>query len=453
MLQSVPSTLSHRNWASEAQMLRTLNTFAVDLMSIPSEEDLFWYVAQNVVGKLGFQDCVIYRANEAQTELTQAAAWGEKNPYARNIINPLIIPFGRGITGQVAQSRKPIIVDDLLGDANYIADTQPARSEICVPLTCSGRVAGVIDSEHPDIGAFGDAELEILSTVAAMMCAKLELLAETRRSQERYEELVTAHSQLTVETKSRKALEAKLFESRKMEVIGRLTGSFAHEFNNLLTVISGNVELMELEEQNVGADDMLQGVKLASKRGAQLIQDLLAFAQRTRLTPKDLALNDHVLAFSTSFEQSLSRPISLDLAEELWPVSVDPMALENVLLALVMNSIEAMPDGGSPKILTENIFHTLSESHRYPSELIPGRYVRLSVCDQGGGIADAHLAQIFDPFFTTKPVGQGTGMGLSMVLGVMRQSGGTIVAHSEQGEGATFELYFPAAPGAGFQRP
>ena len=449
MLQPVPTSLSQRNRASEAQMLRTLNTFAVDLMSIPSVEDLFWYVAQNVVGKLGFIDCVIYRANEAQTELTQVAAWGEKNPFGRNIINPLVIPFGRGITGQVAQNGEPIIVDDLLGDDNYIADTQPARSEICVPLTSAGRVVGVIDSEHPDIAVFGEPELEILSTVAAMTSAKLELLAESQRSHERYEDLVEAHSQLTLETRSRKALEAKLFEARKLEAIGWLTGRFAHEFNNLLTVVSGNIELLELEASDCERKDTLQSIKTASGRGAKLIQDMLAFAQRTRLAPKILNLNTLVSTFCENFEQSLAQHVEQNLARDLWSVSVDPMAMENMLLNLVLNGIDAMPDGGTLRIKTENIFHTLPEGRHFPSELPPGRYVRLSVSDQGAGISKDRLQQIFDPFFTTKAVGEGTGLGLSMVLGVMRQSGGTVAVHSRVGTGSTFELYFPAGSSGG----
>lgn len=446
MLQPVPSSLDQRNRASEAQMLRTLNTFAVDLMSIPSVEDLFWYVAQNVVGKLGFIDCVIYQADEAQTELTQAAAWGEKNPYGRNIINPLVIPFGRGITGQVAQSRKPIVVDDLLKDDSYIADTEPARSEICVPLFCGGRIAGVIDSEHPDIAAFSEPELEILSTVAAMTSAKLELLAETHRSKERYEDLVIAHTRLTQETSNRKALEAKLFEARKQEAIGHLTGRFAHEFNNLLTVISGNVELLELEGANAETGNMLQGVKSASARGAQLIRDMLAFAQRTRLTPEAVDLNLLVSMFCRDCERTLAQSVEPSLATDLWPVLVDSAAVDNMLLALTLNGIEAMPEGGVLEISTENIFHTLPEGQHFPSELTPGRYVRLSVSDQGTGIAAEYLPQIFDPFFTTKTVGEGTGLGLSMVLGVMRQSGGTVAVHSAIGMGTTFQLYFPAAP-------
>ena len=146
----------------EASTLRTLNQFAVDLIQIPSTEDLFWYVAQNVVGRLNFVDCVIYQANEEQTDLRQVAAWGDKNPFGRNILNPLIIPFGRGITGKVAQTRRPVIVDDLLSDQNYIPDTRPARSEICVPLLLRGRVVGVIDSEHPDPQAFGHLTILIL---------------------------------------------------------------------------------------------------------------------------------------------------------------------------------------------------------------------------------------------------------------------------------------------------
>jgi len=116
-----------------------------------------------------------------------------------------------------------------------------------------------------------------------------------------------------------------------------------------------------------------------------------------------------------------------------------------MLLALALNGIEAMPEGGNLKIGTENIFHTLPEGHHFPSELTPGRYVRLSVSDQGTGIGPDQLPQIFDPFFTTKVVGEGTGLGLSMVLGVMRQSGGTVGVQSEVGQGSSFELYFPAA--------
>ena len=124
--------------------LKTLNTFAVDVITLPNEDELFWYVAKNVVGRLQFLDCVIYKADEAETELTQVAVLGAKNPYDWEILNPLKIPFGQGITGRVAQSKAAIIIDDLLKDQTYILDSEPARSEICVPLVSQGRVVGVI---------------------------------------------------------------------------------------------------------------------------------------------------------------------------------------------------------------------------------------------------------------------------------------------------------------------
>lgn len=445
MLSSMRTDFNQTSVVNDADTLRTLNTFAVDLMSIRNVEDLLWYVAQNVVGRLGFVDCVIYLSNDEETELTQAAAWGEKNPFGRQILNPLVIPFGNGITGEVAKTRKSVIVDDLLTETNYIADTQIARSEICVPLISGDRVLGVIDSEHPDFAAFGEGELEILSTVAAMTSAKIDLLAETRTSQRRYEDLMEAHAELTRETNNRKTLEAELFEARQLEAIGRLTGRFAHEFNGLLTVIAGNMELLELSTSPDDAAELRGNVTAASARGAELIKDMLAFAQQTRLKPETLSLNTLVSTVCASFDAALQPRLAQSLASDVWPVAVDPVAIQNIVHRLARNGFEANEEGGGVHVATENVFHTLAEDRRFPSDLTPGRYVRLSVTDEGAGIPEKYQSQIFNPFFTTKDVGEGTGLGLSVVLGVMRQSGGAVAVRSAPGKGSTFELYFPAA--------
>jgi signal transduction histidine kinase len=434
-----------RDHSNEATTLRTLNTFAVDLIAIPNIADLFWYVAQNVVGKIGLIDCVVYQANKSETELTQVAAWGEKNPYGRNIISPLVIPFGRGITGQVAQTKKAIIIDDLLKDQNYIPDTQPARSEICVPLVCHGRVVGVIDSEHPEPGAFGDAELEILTTVAAMTCAKLELLAETERSTQRYNDLAVAHAQLTQEASNRKALESALSEARKLEAIGRLTGRFAHEFNNLLTVISGHLDLLEIDGANLESVESLQHMRTAAMRAAKLIQDMLAFAQRTHLAPSVTDLNTLVTAFCSRPMELSATAVKLTLTDGPWLVSVDAKAFERALSNLVLNACASMQPGGGLEIITENVTHVMSGEQSFPAKLLPGRYARLSVVDHGMGIPNERLMQIFDPFYTSKPVGAGVGLGLSMVMGFSQQSGGAVAVRSEVGQGSTFELYLPIA--------
>lgn len=425
----------------EASTLRTLNQFAVDLIQIPSTEDLLWYVAQNVVGKLGFVDCVIYQANADQTELRQVAAWGEKNPFGRNILNPLVIPFGRGITGKVAKTGKAIIVDDLSSDQNYIPDTSLARSEICVPLTFRGRVVGVIDSEHPEPEAFGEVELEILDTVAAMTGAKLELLAEAQRSAQRYRELVASHDQLSQEITARKALEARLFEARRLESIGKLTGRFAHEFNNLLTVVLGNLEIAQADPSAPTAQESLLDAQRAGERGAKLVRDMLSFAQRTRLSPVVADLNPLIAGFADRQPPSTTERLAFDLQDGLWPISVDARAFEQILCNLVENALAAMGPEGKVVIRTENIRTMLTEDPAGPA---PGRHVLLSVMDSGVGIPADRLSQIFDPFFTTKPVGSGTGLGLSIVKGLTQQSGGTISVVSEVAKGSTFRLYFPA---------
>jgi signal transduction histidine kinase len=428
---------------SEATSLRTLNTFAVDLIAIPNVEELFWYVALNVVGKMGFVDCVVYQADQCQTSLTQVAAWGEKNPFGREIISPLVIPFGLGITGHVAQTKTAIIIDDLREDQNYISDTLPARSEICVPLICHGTVVGVIDCEHPEPSAFGHAELEILTTVAAMTSAKLVLLAETERSIQRYHDLTVSHAQLTQEISNRKALEADLFEARKLEAIGRLTGRFAHEFNNIMTVISGHVELLEIDRANLESNESSQHIRTAASRGEKLIKDMLAFAQRTHLAPSDTNLNTLISAFCTTQSTTSSTSVNLTLADDLWVVSVDPKTCEQAFANLFLNACDSMAQGGSLEITTENISHFMSSDQEFATRLLPGSYVRLSVRDSGIGIPKNLLMKIFDPFYTTKMVGRGVGLGLSMVLGFMRQSGGAVAVQSDVGKGSTFHLYFP----------
>ncbi len=432
---------------AEAATLRILNAFAVDVMTIPNEEDLFWYVAQNVVGQLRFIDCVIYQANESQTELTQVAALGDKNPFGRRIINPLKIPFGQGITGSVAQNRKVVIVEDILEDASYIPDTEPARSELCVPMVIGNRVVGVIDCEHPDPNAFGSSEVEVLTTVAAMTCAKLELLAEEARSNQRYESLVTSHHQLTQEISNRKALETKLFEAQKMEAIGRLSGGFAHDFNNLLTVISGNLEFLAAERLSADAQEYLGASQSAAASGAKLIQNMLAFSRRSYLQPEEIDLIDLVHTAEEWSRSILTDEIEVrvDVTDSHWPVIADRNATQSAILNLVVNARDATSGNGHIRLKVENANLVRSDIQALGVELSPGSYVCISVLDTGSGISEESLQRIFDPFYTTKAAGAGTGLGLSTILGFMQQSGGGIAVETAVNQGSNFQLFFPAS--------
>ncbi|MEM8850791.1 MAG: ATP-binding protein, partial [Pseudomonadota bacterium] len=265
------------------------------------------------------------------------------------------------------------------------------------------------------------------------------------RSSRRYGDLVEAHAQLTQEIDSRKALEAELFEARKLEAVGRLTGGFAHEFNNLLTVIAGNLDLLEIHLSEQEPLTYMHDARDAAKRGAKLIQNMLAFAQRTRLEPKVTDLNALVTDACNGDSPSLHGGVELDLVADPWPVRIDPVVAEIALINLILNAREAMPPDGRLTIRTENIHHDPIADKALAIEIGPGRYVRLSVTDEGVGIDADALPRIFDPFFTTKPIGQGTGLGLSMVMGFMKQSGGWVRALPTEGQGTTFELYFPMA--------
>ena len=427
-----------------ASLAEALHAFAVDVMSIKSREDLYWYVAQNVVGRLGFADCVIYEADEDETELCQVAVLGEKNPYDRVIINSLRIPFGKGITGQVARDREPRVVDDLLENANYIPDLEPARSEICVPMIADGRVLGVIDSEHPDVGAFGPDDLKILTTVASFTSQKLALLEEIERSSWRYDDLVKSHAQLASEIASRKAVEAELFQARKLESIARLTGAFAHSFNNHLTAINGYLELAGMTAGEEAAPDLMAAREVAMK-GGELIHNMLGYARRLQLKPEITDLNVLVQAACAEGDHKILDGIDLRLAHDAWPVEIDPSAIRIVLENLFANARDAMPEGGAVRVSTSNVHQLLSDGRRQKLGLSPGRYVRLDITDEGHGIPESALPQIFDPFFTTKPVGQGVGLGLSMVQGVMKQLGGAVDALPVLPKGTTFQLYIPAS--------
>lgn len=192
------SILNDEN-VGDRSSLKVLNTFAVELIRITDEEDLAWFVAREVVGELGFPECVVYYADDADEMLRQMAATGKKNPRDREILNRLEVPFGTGITGHVARTGKPTLVDDFHHDDHYIPDLEPARSGVCVPLLSGDRILGVIDCEHSQPGYFRPSHLELLTTVAAMTSSKLELMRKDqvlRENERNYRAIVEDQTEM-----------------------------------------------------------------------------------------------------------------------------------------------------------------------------------------------------------------------------------------------------------------
>jgi signal transduction histidine kinase len=239
--------------------------------------------------------------------------------------------------------------------------------------------------------------------------------------------------------------EAQLRQAQKMEAVGQLTGGVAHDFNNLLAVIMGNAEL--LQEALRGRPELLELVDVilqAGQRGAGVVEQLLSFSRRQLLSPQPVQLDATVNALAPLLRATLGTSIRLDidLAERLPSARVDPGQFENALLNLVVNARDALESGGSVRIELDCREHRLEL--RSGEDLLPaGHYLELAVIDDGTGMEAGVLARAFDPFFTTKEPGRGTGLGLSMVFGFARQSGGLARIDSRPGAGTRVSLLLP----------
>ena len=236
----------------------------------------------------------------------------------------------------------------------------------------------------------------------------------------------------------RRQVEESLRQTQKLEVIGQLTGGVAHDFNNLLTAVLGNIELAALRTRDQNVLGILKSAGTAAERGAKLTGQLLAFARKQHLAPRVVSLNELVSSMGDLLLQTIGVTIRIEtvLEKDLWAVMIDPTQLELVILNLAINSRDAMPHGGRLTVATKNI----GVSDR---PLAPRKYVAISVSDTGSGMTQEVAAKAFEPFFTTKPVGQGTGLGLSQVLGFAQQSGGEVRIDSRVGEGTTITILLP----------
>ena len=246
-------------------------------------------------------------------------------------------------------------------------------------------------------------------------------------------------------------LEERLLQAQKMESVGQLTGGVAHDFNNLLTVILGNGEILaeELADQPQ-LRSLAEMTTNAAARGAELTSRLLAFSRRQPLEPRVMDVSSLIQGTESLLRRTLPANIDIEIIRSggLWKTEVDPSQLETALLNLALNARDAMPEGGSLTIETANA--ALDDDYAARElDVAAGQYVQIVVTDTGRGIAPDALARVFEPFFTTKQVGLGTGLGLSMVYGFVKQSGGHIRVYSEVGEGTSFKLYFPRSRARG----
>ncbi|MDP2124238.1 MAG: PAS domain S-box protein [Parvibaculum sp.] len=247
----------------------------------------------------------------------------------------------------------------------------------------------------------------------------------------------------------RRQMQDRLNQSQRLEAVGQLTGGVAHDFNNLLTVIMGNAEILG---ERLGADSKLHGfaemTRVAAERGAELTGRLLSFSRQQALEPRHVDLGALIGGIGDMLVRVLGEQIEIETvaAEGLWPAEVDPGQFENAVLNLCINARDAMSEGGRLTIELSNA--CFAEEDAVAAGIEAGEYVRVGVSDTGTGMSRDVLDRVFEPFFTTKEVGKGSGLGLSMVYGFVKQSGGQVRIYSEPGEGTSIKLYLPRARAA-----
>ena len=348
---------------------------------------------------------------------------------------------------------KPYEADQLMARIRTVLDNKELRTTgkltFGVEVSFLGKKFLISSEKEQILDLLISTFEDIVRTNRGLQDSKIALAAAKKEIETYARELELRVEERTAELVER---QQQLFQAQKMEAVGQLTGGLAHDFNNLLTVIVGNLDALEsiLVNQPKAQECAVDALK-ASLRGAELTKQLLAFSRRQQLQSQIIDLNEVVTGTTSLLRRTLGEniEISAKFSEGLWRAEADPAQVESALLNLAVNARDAMPNGGSLTIETAN--KILDAQYAADNvEVTPGEYAMLAVTDTGTGIPQSIIDRVFDPFFTTKPVGQGTGLGLSMIYGFAKQSGGHIKIYSEEGHGTTVRLYLPKTKRADF---
>jgi len=360
----------------------------------------------------------------------------------------LVFPAGTGALGRAVRTRRPVATTNVLTDPRIALtpelrewlQSRPHRAALALPMIVDDRVVGAIAVGDHEGRAYEGDEVRLAQAFvdqAAMALEKARLFEDSERRR-REAEMATEEVTRARET---------LLQTQKMEAIGRLAGGVAHDFNNLLTIIHGRCEILRKRfESGTKPRQDLELIQQTAHRAAALTRQLLAFSRKQVLQPRVLGLNAAVDESVSMLQRLIGEHITLTTVPGARRdrVKADPTQLEQVLMNLTINARDAMPGGGRLTIETADVELDETFAREHPGAGT-GLHVRLSVTDDGVGMSAEIRARIFEPFFTTKEKGRGTGLGLSMVYGIVKQHGGYVGVRSEEGRGTTFEIYLPCA--------
>ena len=414
--------------ASE-ELFAIINRFAVDVMNFQTSSELMWHVAREVVGNMGFHDCVIYLTDPLGHYLRQVAAIGAKNPEGDDILNSLRIRVGDGVTGKVAQTGRAIIIDDLSLEPSYIPDLEPALSEICVPMMIDEKVVGVIDSEEARAGVFTARHLDVLSTIAAMASGKLKLIREAEQAQLRNRELERTRGRLE---RARQQAESA------NRVKNAFLGTLSHELRTPMNGVIGMGELLLHTDLSEKQENFVTVLLASAKSLTGLVDDLLDIsmieAGEMRLSLGSLNLVSMAGSMVSAFEATeIAQRVTLNLDYDAgldgnW--FGDEKRIRQVLSNLVNNAVKFTDEGEVTVSMRDQ-----------------GAKVRFEVRDNGPGIPEDKLQAIFDRFQQVEEHESrrhgGVGIGLNICRQLVTAMRGSIGVESELGNGATFWFEIP----------
>ena len=422
--------------SGKERYLNVLSDFAFMITKITSIDELCWYVAREVVGRLGFADCVIYLFDEADNCIFQQAAIAEKNPQAEDILNSLRIPLGAGITGSVAASRIAEIVNDVSTDPRYVPDVTPAASEICVPMLHDGRLIGVIDCEGTRKNCFVTEDLSTLETVASYTSAKVaerqahnEALARAAELEDKVDELTQLSAEL--EVAKEKAEESSALKSRFVATI-------SHEIRTPLAGILGSLELLQDEGLPAKPSTLVDMARTSGQTLQTLLNDVIDFARTEagtmQLEPVAFSVRELIASVQGFWHphveargSSLGIEIGRDIADTYWG---DPARIRQILNNYISNAIKY---AGAQRI------NLTVES--------AGTDISFSVADLGPGLSAEDQSQLFTEFtrvgVNKHQVGEGAGLGLAICRQMAELMDGSVGVDSKPGQGSLFWLKLP----------
>lgn len=426
--------------AGKAQYLQVLADFALAITQIHSVDELAWYVARKVVGRLGFSDCVVYLYDPDSRCINQAAAIAEKNPSGEDIVNQLSIPVGEGITGTVAQTMKPELIADVSKDERYIADVAPGGSEICVPMVHNGALLGVIDCEDQKVGVFNENHLEALETIAFYTSAKIAERYAQREAAARTEDLETKVAELTRLSRELEIAKEKAEETSALK--SRFVATISHEIRTPLAGILGSLDLLQDELMPETAEALVSMARDSGQTLQTLLNDVIDFARSEAGT-----LQVEPTAFSIK-----------ELLVSLQSFWLPHMQAKGAALEIDVHASTESAYWGDPARIRQVLNNFLSNALKYAPGRIELRVepndgataVRFSVTDFGKGLSDEDQAQLFTEFTRVgshkRQIGDGAGLGLAICRQMAALMDGETGVESAPGKGATFWLQLPLTP-------